>query len=89
VRENSADGSVIKEEAYLDFDDLLFTSFELFLTVIKMHHYQTTILCAGHPYNTILLYSSICTTLCIKDIIWQEFTEWRDTLLPTYLHTYL
>jgi hypothetical protein len=55
MKENSADGFVIKDEANLDFDDLLFTSFILFLTVTKMHQYQTTItLCGGHPYNTIL-----------------------------------
>ena len=55
MRENSADGFVIKEEAYLDFDGLLFTSFKLLLTVIKLHKYQTTIiLCAGYPYNITL-----------------------------------
>ena len=55
VRENSAYGFNIKKEAYLDIDDLLFTSFKLLLTVTKMHQYQTTIiLCPGYPYRTIL-----------------------------------
>ena len=35
MRENSADGFIISGEVYLDFDDLLFTSFTLLLTVIK------------------------------------------------------
>ena len=57
MSENSADGFVINGEVYLDFDDLLSTSFTLLLTVIKMHPYQTIstiILCGGYPYNNIL-----------------------------------
>jgi hypothetical protein len=55
MRENTADGFVIKEEAYLGFDDLLFTSFKLLLTVIKLHKYQTTIIrCGGYSHNITL-----------------------------------
>jgi hypothetical protein len=55
MRENSADGFVIKKEDYLDFYDLLFTSFKLLLTVIKLHKYQTAIiLCGAYPCNITL-----------------------------------